>query len=76
MLDPPPILNPVQTHQLDGLPDKTKASNQLNEAMKIFTELDAKADIKNTQASLDRIAKSVKESTPKRSFTRINQRMV
>ncbi len=57
-------------------PDKTKAENQLNEAMKIFTELDAKADIANTQAALDRIAESQKAAAPTSRFIRINRDMV
>ena len=64
-------------HLLDKLqPDKTKALNQLNEAMNIFTELDAKADIANTQAVLSRIAESEKSTAPTRRFTRINLSMV
>ena len=57
-------------------PDKEAAKDQLNEAMKIFTELDAKADIANTQAALDRIAESQKATAPTSRFTRINRDMV
>ena len=64
-------------HLLDKQPpDNPKALNQLNEAMKIFTELDAKADIANTQAALSRIAESEKDTAPRSRFTRINLSMV
>ena len=56
-------------------PDQEKARDQLNEAMKIFVELEAKADIDNTQAALDRIAESQKVTAPRRRFTRINKKI-